>query len=195
MPVGILEPTVLTLFVVDVAAHLPVGVVESLEDAARTATGPVGLAIIFVYSVLIAVILPMPSEVVLATPLRLGLPRAVDFGLIILVSSIGKALGSLLAFRLGHGVTRSGPFIRLLRRSRFDFVEWSERRVVQLAKTYGYAGMAVALSVPGFPDTISIYAFSVLEENYALFALAAFAGSVGRLLITLLFVGGAIRLF
>jgi uncharacterized membrane protein YdjX (TVP38/TMEM64 family) len=45
--------------------------------------------------------------------------------------------------------------------------------------------MAVGLSVPFFPDTASIYAFSVLEDDYRKFAAAAFAGSVGRLLITI----------
>lgn len=184
----------LSLLVGEVVAHFHVGFFESLEEAVRTATGPVGLVIIFVYSFLIAFILPLPSELVLATPLRLGVPRVVDLGLIVLVSSVGKAIGSIIAFRLGHGVKQSGPVIRLLRRSQFEFVRWSERRTVELARQYGYAGMALALSVPGFPDTISIYAFSVLEEDYTKFALAAFAGSIGRLLVTLLFVGGAIEL-
>ncbi len=43
----------------------------------------------------------------------------------------------------------------------------------------------MALSVPGFPDTLSIYAFSVLENDYVKFAAATFAGSAGRLLLVL----------
>lgn len=154
-----------------------------LEEAVRAASGPLGLVLVAVYSFLIAFVLPLPSEVVLAADPNLGLPAAVELTLLIVVSGLGKAGGSLFAFALGHGVKESGPVVRLLRRSRFDVVEWSERKTVEVARRYGYAGLAAALCVPGFPDTISIYAFSVLEEDYAKFALATFVGSVGRLLV------------
>lgn len=170
---------------VGLAAGGPLLQFGGLERAVETATGPVGLAIIAAYSFLIAVVLPLPSEVVLAAPLKLGLPESIELALIVLVSGLGKAAGSVVAFELGHEAKRrSGPFVRRLRESRFDVVEWSERRTVELAQRYGYIGMALALSVPFFPDTISIYAFTVLEENYLKFAAAAFAGSVGRLLLT-----------
>ncbi|WP_420828714.1 YqaA family protein [Halomicrobium salinisoli] len=167
----------------------PVG----FERAVCTATGPAGLLLIGVYSFLIAFILPLPSEIVLApaSSLRLGLPTSLDLALVILVSGLGKAAGSVFAFHLGQEAKQSGPVIRLLRRSRFDVVAWSERRTVELAQQFGYVGLALALSVPGFPDTLSIYAFSVLEEDYLKFALATFAGSVGRLLVTLGIIGGA----
>lgn len=170
--------------------------VRAIESTVETATGPLGLVLIFVYSFLIAFVLPLPSEVVLAPTFRpggslLGLPLALEIGLVMLVSGSGKAAGSVFAFQVGHQAKQSGPVIRLLRRSRFDVVELSERATVQLARKYGYAGLALALSVPGFPDTLSIYAFSVLEENYVKFALATFAGSVGRLAVTVVFIRGA----
>ncbi|PSP98209.1 hypothetical protein BRC89_09175 [Halobacteriales archaeon QS_4_70_19] len=174
--------------------HLHVGVFRALEEAVRAATGPIGLVIIFVYSFLIAFVLPLPSEVVLATPLRLGLGYWVEIGLIILVSGTGKATGSVLAFGLGQEAKQSGPVIRLLRRSRFNVVSLAERRAVQLAKQYGYAGLAVALCVPGFPDTLSIYAFSVLEEDYVRFALATFVGSAGRLVLFIAVIEGTLAL-
>ena len=174
--------------------HLHVGVFRALEEAVRAATGPIGLVIIFVYSFLIAFVLPLPSEVVLATPLRLGLGYWVEIGLIILVSGTGKATGSVLAFGLGQEAKQSGPVIRLLRRSRFNVVSLAERRTVQLAKQYGYAGLAVALCVPGFPDTLSIYAFSVLEEDYVRFALATFVGSAGRLVLFIAVIEGTLAL-
>jgi len=174
--------------------HLHVGVFRALEEAVRAATGPIGLVIIFVYSFLIAFVLPLPSEVVLATPLRLGLGYWVEIGLIILVSGAGKAAGSVLAFGLGQEAKQSGPVIRLLRRSRFNVVSLAERRTVQLAKQYGYAGLAVALCVPGFPDTLSIYAFSVLEEDYVRFALATFVGSAGRLVLFIAVIEGTLAL-
>ena len=155
-----------------------------MEHLVRTVTGPLGLVVIFIYSFLIAFALPGVSEVVLAAPLDLG-PQWLTFLVLILVSSVGKALGSLLAFHLGQEAKESGPVVRFLERSRFDVVEWSQRKAVRIAREYGYAGLALALCVPGFPDTISIYAFAVLEEDYLKFAAATFVGSVGRLLITL----------
>ena len=61
---------------------------------------------------------------------------------------------------------------------------------MRLAREYGYAGLALALSVPFFPDTLSIYAFTVLEDDYLKFAAATFAGSVGRLVVTIVLLGG-----
>jgi membrane protein YqaA with SNARE-associated domain len=167
-----------------------------LTGAVCTATGPVGLLLIWLYSFLIAFVLPLPSEVVLppAEALNLGLPVAANYAIVIVVSGLGKAAGSVFAFHIGQEAKQSGPVIRFLRRSRFDVVEWSESKVVQLSKRFGYIGLAIALSVPGFPDTLSIYAFSVLEEDYLKFAAATFAGSVGRLLITIAVVWGGLSL-
>ncbi|MFB6298596.1 MAG: YqaA family protein [Salinirussus sp.] len=163
-----------------------------LVEAVCAATGPLGLVIIAVYSFLIAIVLPLPSEVVLAAPLELGLSYPVTLGAIMFVSGAGKAIGSVAAFHIGQEAKQSGPVIRFLRRSRFDVVEWSEARTVQLAQRFGYVGLALALCVPGFPDTLSIYAFSILEENYAKFAAATFAGSVGRLVVTVAIAGGVL---
>jgi membrane protein YqaA with SNARE-associated domain len=158
-----------------------------LEGAVENASGLLGLLIIAAYSFLIAIVLPLPSEVVLVaaeTGLGFGLPSGVGLALVILVSGLAKAAGSVVAFHLGHEAQRrSGPIIRRLRESRFDIVEWSERRTVQLAREYGYIGLAIALSIPFFPDTLSIYAFTVLEEDYLKFAAATFVGSVGRLVL------------
>ena len=164
-----------------VSAPLQFGGLESLVE---TATGPLGLLIIAGYSFLIAIALPLPSEIVLVAPLNLGIPEAGDFVLIVLVSGVGKAAGSVVAFHLGHEARdRSGRLVEWLRDSRFDIVEWSERRTIQLARRYGYIGLAIALSVPFFPDTLSIYAFTILEEDYLKFAAATFVGSAGRLLV------------
>lgn len=171
---------------------LPTFLDFGLEAAVRTATGPVGLAIIFVYSFLIAFALPGVSEVVLFAPLRLGVPHWVELTIIILVSGIGKAVGSILAFHIGQEAKEYGPIVRAIKRSRFDLVERSESAITTLARKYGYAGLAAALCVPGFPDTLSIYAFAILEEDYVRFAVATFVGSVGRLLLTLGLIEGAL---
>lgn len=166
------------------------GLLEALRVAVETAAGPQALVIVFVYSFLIAVVLPLPSEVVLLADLGDGVGLWPELGLIMLVSGTGKALGSVLALRLGHEAKSSGPVIRLLERSRFDVVAWSERKTVQIAQDYGFIGLALALCVPFFPDTLSIYGFAVLEDDYLKFGLATFAGSVGRLVVTVLLAGG-----
>jgi membrane protein YqaA with SNARE-associated domain len=166
-----------------------------LERLVETATGPAGLAVVFVYSFLIAFALPGVSEVVLLAPLDLGLGYWGRMLVLMLVSGAGKAAGSVFAFHIGQEAKEAGPVVRFLRNSRFDVIEWSERRTVAVAQKYGYAGLAVALSVPGFPDTLSIYAFAVLEEDYWKFAAATFAGSVGRLAVTLAFVEVGIATF
>lgn len=156
----------------------------SLKAIVESATGWPGMGIIFAYSFLIAFALPGPSEIVLVAPLDLGLPAWGHLSSIMLVSAIGKAAGSVFAFHIGQEIKQSGPITRWLRQSRWNVLEWTEKRSVQLAQQYGYGGFAIALSVPFFPDTISIYAFAVLEQNYVKFAMATFVGSLGRLLVT-----------
>ncbi|WP_231185057.1 VTT domain-containing protein [Haladaptatus sp. DYF46] len=162
-----------------------------LTDAVEHATGWLGLILIAVYSFLISFVLPLPSEIVLLAPLDLGIGEIGQLSIIILISGLGKAAGSVFAFHIGQEAKQSGPVIRALRRSNIDIVEWSERKTVGLAQEWGYLGLAGALCVPGFPDTISIYAFSILETDYVKFALASFAGSVGRLVLVT-FVGAGI---
>ncbi|MUV87381.1 hypothetical protein GJ631_12615 [Natronomonas sp. CBA1123] len=165
-------------------------VLDVMVHAVETATGWTGLGIVFVYSFLIAFILPGPSEIVLVAPLELGLSGAATLALIVLVSAVGKTVGSIVAFRVGQGVKHSDPVVQRLRRSRFNVIEWSEKQTVRIARKWGYAGLALALSVPFFPDTVSIYAFAVLEEDDLKFALATFAGSLGRFLVVLALIGG-----
>lgn len=168
---------------------------DFLRAAVETATGWPGLAVIAAYSFLIAFILPLPSEVVLAAPLDLGIGFWPTLGLIMVVSGLGKALGSVLAFHIGQEVKQAGPVLRWLDRHGVDARAWSERQIIRLARRYGYAGLAIALSVPFFPDTLSIYAFAILERDYVKFAAATFVGSVGRLLVTTFIVGGTISVW
>ena len=188
--VGLVDPTTTVAVATTTSGLLGSGSVVAgaeagLEALVESATGWAGMVVVFVYSFLIAFALPGPSEVVLAAPIDFGLPRWANVGSIMLVSATGKAFGSVFAFHIGQEAKESGPIIEALRRSRFDVIGWSERRTVEVAQRWGYAGLALALSVPFFPDTLSIYAFAVLEEDYVRFAAATFAGSVGRLLVTL----------
>lgn len=180
---------------VDIAGNgVPLVSLGGLTDAVEHATGWLGLIFIAIYSFLISFVLPLPSEIVLLAPLNLGIGEIGQVSLIILVSGLGKAAGSVLAFHIGQEAKQSGPVIRALRRSSVDIVEWSERKTVELAKKWGYFGLAAALCVPGFPDTLSIYAFSILETDYVKFALASFAGSVGRLVLVTLIGAGILSI-
>ncbi|GGM71403.1 membrane protein YqaA with SNARE-associated domain [Halarchaeum rubridurum] len=165
-----------------------------LQHLVETATGPLALLVIAVYSFLIAVVLPLPSEVVLipAASLDMGFSYPVQLALVMLTSGLGKAAGSVVALYVGHGATHSGPVIDLLQRAGYEPVAWSKHRVVALVQSYGYVGLALGLCVPFFPDTLSIYAFSVLESDYVRFAAATFAGSVGRLVVTVLLFEGTL---
>lgn len=182
---------------------LDIGLV-GLRAGVEAASGWSGLGVIFVYSVLIAFVLPLPSEVVLipvgylspVNTLALApLPYEVQVGLVIVVSGLGKAIGSVIALLVGYNATHSGIVIRSLRRLGFQPLEWSQRTLVKIGQRWGHVGMAVGLSVPFFPDTASIYAFSVIESSYQKFAAAAFAGSVGRLLVTIAIFEGALFFF
>lgn len=173
---------------------------DPFEAAIRTASGGSGLLLIFVYSVLISFVLPLPSEVVLCpvgyicagNTLALGLPIEVQVILVILASALGKALGSVFALAIGYNASHSGVVVRALRYLGFQPMEWSQKRMVALAKRWGYVGMALGLSVPFFPDTLSLYGFSILDDDYPRFAAAAFAGSVGRLLVTIGLIEGTL---
>lgn len=158
---------------------------SGLKRAVKHAAGPFGLIIIFVYSFLIAVVLPFPSEIVLVAPLNLGVPEWTTMSLIVAVSGAGKALGSVLALSIGDKAVRSGPVIQALERVGIDVVGISQRKTVEIAQQYGYLGLAIVLCIPGFPDTLSIYAFTVIERDYLKFAVATFLGSVGRLIVWL----------
>ncbi|MFW5919989.1 MAG: hypothetical protein ACOCSF_07345, partial [Halanaeroarchaeum sp.] len=138
---------------------------DAFRVAVQVASGPSGLGLIFVYSLLIAFILPLPSEIVLCpvgyicagnTLALHPLPMEVQVLIVILVSGIGKAIGSVIALLVGYKASHSGPVIRGLRRMGFRPMEWSQQRLVSLVQRWGYLGMAVGLSIPFFPDTLSI---------------------------------------
>jgi membrane protein YqaA with SNARE-associated domain len=171
------------------------GSLDWLARLVESATGWGGFVVIAVYSFLIAFLLPLPSEVVLAAPIALPIPRWLELLLIIFASGAGKAAGSVFAFHIGHEAKQAGPVERAIRRLSVPIRAWSRRQAVRISKRYGYVGLAAALSVPGFPDTISIYAFSVLGEDYYKFAVSTFVGSANRLLVTLAVYRGTIAVW
>lgn len=159
---------------------------SALEPVAQSllqiATGPAALVVVVVYSFLVAFVLPFPGEFVLATPLDLGLSPTVELVVLILVSSAGKALGSLAALEVGQGVTRVGMLDRL--RGRLGAAPGNlATRLTGVTERYGYVGLAAVLAIPFAPDTAVVYAFSVVGRSRVRFALATFVGTALRLAV------------
>ncbi|ADJ16024.1 hypothetical protein [Halalkalicoccus jeotgali] len=170
-------------------------VIAFAEALIAIATGWPGLAIVFAYSFVLGfAVVPLPSELVLFAPLRLGLSESGRLALIMIVSGLGKAAGSVLVLWISVSIRESDPVQEAIESSRFRLHEWSRKASIRMAKRYGYLGMALVLSIPFFPDTASVYAFSVLEDDYLRFSVAAFGGSVGRLVIVAVFLEGTIGL-
>jgi membrane protein YqaA with SNARE-associated domain len=149
------------------------------------------LGVAFLYSVAVAAVLPFPAEAVLAVSLALPYRLSVSVSLVILTAATGKALGSLIALRIGYGVSHSGPVTRLVNRIPY-YKQFKEQRLTAFVRRYRYLGLAVALSIPLLPDTAPIYAFSVLDNDSRLFAVAAFVGTVVRLVIVIVVAGGVV---
>lgn len=162
----------------------------TVEELIPLSSSPILLlGAVFVYSVLVAAILPLPAEAVLVAPLVLSTPWYVSFPTVILTSAAGKALGSLAALRIGYGVTHSGPVARVTERIPY-YEQFKRQKFTAFVRRYRYIGLTITLAVPFLPDTAPLYAFSVLENSPVLFAAAAFFGTILRFLIILGITGG-----
>lgn len=166
----------------------------AVEEFLMVRSSPVVLlALVFVYAVVVAVFLPFPAEVVLVVPLVLPFSPVLSFALVILIAASGKAAGSLVALRIGYGVSHSDRVVRLYERiPRYE--RFKRQTLTDFVRRYQYLGLAIALSIPFLPDTAPIYAFSVLDNNPSLFAVAAFVGTIVRLLLILSLAAGIITI-
>jgi uncharacterized membrane protein YdjX (TVP38/TMEM64 family) len=165
-----------------------VGTLATIESAVeaflREATGPEGLVLIFGYSFLCAVALPLPGELALAVPLDIAWSPAGELAAVIAVASTAKAAGALVALAVAQGATAAGPVARLVDAlPRPGAGGGLTTRLAGLANRYGYVGLAGSLAVPFAPDTAIVYAFSIVEPRRLPFAAAAFVGTTLRLAI------------
>lgn len=154
------------------------------------ATPVILLALVFLYAVVVAAFLPFPSEAVLVVPFALAYPWYVSFPLVIVTSAAGKAVGSLIALRIGYGVSHSGPVVRFFERIP-HYKRFKRQTLIGLVQRHSYLGLGIAISIPFLPETTTIYAFSVLDNRPFVFAATAFLATIVRLLFVLLIVGGA----
>jgi len=136
------------------------------------------LLLIFLYEVGAAVILPTPSEIPV-----FGYTW-IPIGWIFAFAVAGKTVGSYLIFFLGARAKDTQRFQRLVDRYRWIQVvmDWSERFV----RRYGVFAVFVLLSIPGFPDTLSLYLFALVGDRPVLFAIASGLGTAVRMGLVLL---------
>lgn len=132
------------------------------------------LLILFVFSVLVAIILPIPIE--------LGLiwnPSA-PFALKAIVLGAGKSVGSLGVFALGLKVE---PIVR--RWSKYRTFKWILDKCEAFVERYGYVALYIILSIPLMTDTIPLYLFSIFNKEgrameWRLFGIVNFLAGVTR---------------
>jgi uncharacterized membrane protein YdjX (TVP38/TMEM64 family) len=135
------------------------------------------LVLIFLYEVGTAIVLPTPSEVPV-----LGYSW-IPLGWIFVFAVAGKIVGSYLIFFIGDRAKGTARFGRLVERHRWlaRVMAWSERFVDR----YGILAVFVLLSIPGFPDTASLYLFALVGKRPVVFALAAGLGTAVRMVLVL----------
>ena len=119
------------------------------------ATDPVLYSIVFfIYTVLAAVILPIPVEIGLFN-------FHIHPALLVGILALGKGAGSLIVFEIStkarhkmKKISVSNSFIKKL----VEYSEW-------FVKNYGYYGLLLVLSTPLMIDSISLYLFSLLNPE------------------------------
>lgn len=116
---------------------------------------PVTYSIIFfVYSVLAAVILPIPVELGLFNP-------NINPAILITVLALGKGVGSFFVFEIGTRARNKIKDFSVKNAFMEKLVKYSESFV----KKYGSIGLFVILSTPLMIDSISLYLFSLLNPE------------------------------
>ena len=138
----------------------------------------VGLLLIFLYEVGAAVILPTPSEIPM-----LGY-NYIPLVWIFVFAVLGKMVGAYIVFLAGDRAKGTARFQRFLDRHYWAkrFFDLSERFV----RRYGVLAVFVLLSIPGFPDTVSLYLFAIVGNRPVLFSIASGLGTAVRMGFVLL---------
>jgi len=137
-----------------------------------------GLLLIFLYEIGAAVVLPTPSEIPL-----LGY-NYIPLGWIFVCAVLGKIVGAYIVFLVGDRAKETARFQRFLDRCHWAkrFFDVSER----LVRRYGVFAVFVLLSIPGFPDTVSLYLFAIVGKRPILFSIASGLGTALRMGLVLL---------
>jgi uncharacterized membrane protein YdjX (TVP38/TMEM64 family) len=145
------------------------------------------LGMIFLYEVGAAVVLPTPSE------LPVLIYSWVPLAWIFLAAVLGKTAGSYLLFFLGDRLKGTARFKRLA--ARYRAVGWILRVSEGFVRRYGVLAVFVLLSIPGFPDTVSLYLFALVGNRPILFSIASGLGTAVRMGLVLVGFRGLTALF
>jgi len=126
--------------------------------------------LLFLYSVLVAVILPIPIEFALIWPLLSG-----DFMLFVaatLVIAAGKTVGAWAIFFLGirveDNIRRWSEKYRFWRK----FVEL----MIRFVQRTRHLGLLILLSIPLMTDTVPIYIYSLFNTEGETLSMSVFLG-------------------
>lgn len=143
------------------------------------------LLLLFVYSFLVAIILPIPIELALLWPLLDN--DIVFYAAATIVMALGKTIGAWGVFFIGLKLEE--PIRDWSKRFKIveTFVDWC---TIFVRKTR-YIGIFVLLSIPLMTDTIPLYLYSLFNEegkvlNMKLFGLVNFFAAIVRSIILLL---------
>lgn len=166
----------------DFSASLGSFVNDLINFLEASANDPVTFSIIFfIYSVLTAVILPIPVEI------GLFLSPATPLAAKIFIIGLGKMVGAILVFYIGF---RLGDNIRRWS-SRWKWFNWLVVKSEWLVAKLHYLGLYIILSIPLMSDTVPLYLFSVLNEKGIFkmkwFAIVCFLAGMTRAVLVYLF--------
>ncbi|MCK4443341.1 MAG: hypothetical protein KAW09_02280 [Thermoplasmata archaeon] len=112
--------------------------------------------LLFVYSVLVAIILPLPIELALVIP-----QSASSIAATALTIGLGKAVGAWGVFYLGLRVEDN------IRRwsEKYEIVNKIVKFCIKFVDKTGYVGLFILLSIPFMTDTVPIYIYSMFNEE------------------------------
>ena len=141
------------------------------------------LPLLFIYSVLVAVVLPTPVEVALV-PL---LTQPGFWAIAALTIGGGKAAGSFLVYQMGK---RADKIIDKVS-SRASWGKRFRDLCVRFVAKTRYVGLFLLLSIPLMTDTVPLYVYSFFNDQGELlsasyFVLTNFLAGVSRALILLI---------
>jgi membrane protein YqaA with SNARE-associated domain len=126
--------------------------------------------LLFVYSILVAVILPIPVELALIWPLLEG--DFVLFAGATLTMAIGKTVGSWAIFFLGIRVEDN------IRRWSEKYKFWKKfvELMIRFVRKTRHVGLLILLSIPLMTDTVPIYIYSLFNEEGEIMQRGVFLG-------------------
>ncbi|OGS49526.1 MAG: hypothetical protein A3K65_04610 [Euryarchaeota archaeon RBG_16_68_12] len=117
------------------------------------------LSLTFGFSILVAIILPLPIELVLFAPI---INQEWGYlGSIVLAMAAGKTVGAWLVYYFGVRVEDNIRRWSTRYRTAERFVKWCEKFV----RKTNYVGLYALLSIPLMSDTIPLYLYSLFNEE------------------------------